>query len=223
MRLIMLLLRPFFYLLYHQFAWSYDFVAAVVSLGRWQEWVRGILPYVEGPRVLELGYGPGHLQAALNEKGIQVFGLDESRFMGRLASERLKRKNHPARLSHGYAQELPFAPSSFDTVAATFPSEYILDPQTLAEIHRVLVPGGQAVILPLAWITGRRLLERLAAWLFRITGEVHGEPGRLHPAVRERLEQAGFDVRGETVKQDGSMLLIILATRKTHESVGTGM
>jgi len=218
MRLILLLLRPFFYLLYHQFAWTYDFVAWVVSLGRWQEWVSAVLPYVQGPRVLELGFGPGHLQAMLDEKGLQAFGLDESRFMSRQARRNLHKNNYPSRLSIGYAQEAPFAAGTFQTVVATFPSEYIYDPQTLAEIHRVLAPAGRAVILPLAWITGNLPLERLAAWLFRVTRQVSGEPGQLHPAVRERFTRAGFEARGEAIRQRGSLLLVIVA-----EKTGTAM
>jgi ubiquinone/menaquinone biosynthesis C-methylase UbiE len=213
MRLFSFLLRPIFYLLYHQFAWTYDFVAAVVSLGRWNDWVHGILPYVEGPRVLELGHGPGHLQVVLNKKGFQVFGLDGSRFMGRQAHHRLRKKGFVPRLSHGYAQDLPFASAAFETVAATFPAEYILDARTLTEAQRVLVPGGRLVILPLAWITGRRPLERLAAWLFRVTGEVSGPPGYIHPTVKDRFTHAGFEVRSETVEQKGSVLLVILARK----------
>jgi len=56
-------------------------------------------------------------------------------------------------------------------VAATFPSEYIFEPQTLAEIRRVLRPGGKLVIIPSAWITGQGWLEQLAAELFRVTGQ----------------------------------------------------
>ena len=77
----------------------------------------------------------------------------------------------------------------------------------------MLVPGGRAVILPLAWITGNLPLERLAAWLFRVTGQASGEPGQLHPLVRERFTQAGFEARGEAVKQRGSLLLIIVAEK----------
>ncbi len=213
MRLILLLIRPFFYLLYHQFAWTYDFVAAVVSLGRWKEWVRGSLPYIKGQRVLELGHGPGHLQLVLNEKGYEVYGLDESRFMSRQASHRLNKKQYPLRLLRGYAQELPFAQNTFDSLVSTFPSEYIFDPRTLAEIHRVLAPGGRLVTLPLAWITGGRPLERLAAWLFRVTGQTQGQPGQLNPLVRDRFEHAGFEVQGEAVRQGSSLLLFIIASK----------
>ncbi len=66
MRLLQSLLRFFFSLLYHQFAWTYDLVSATVSLGHWQEWVRASLPYLHG-RTLEIGYGPGHLQTYLHE------------------------------------------------------------------------------------------------------------------------------------------------------------
>ena len=64
MRVMQTLLRIFFQLLYHPFAWAYDLVAGLVSLGRWKSWVLCGLPLLAG-RVLEIGFGPGHLQAAL--------------------------------------------------------------------------------------------------------------------------------------------------------------
>ncbi len=62
------LLRFFFRLLYHQFAFTYDLVAATVSLGRWKDWVLSVVPFIEGTRILEIGHGPGHLQRALLEQ-----------------------------------------------------------------------------------------------------------------------------------------------------------
>jgi len=216
-RLIQFILRPIFYLLYHQFAWVYDRVAAVISLGHWNEWVYAILPYIQGPRVLELGHGPGHLQLFLHERGFQTFGLDESRQMSREAARRLRKKGASVNLSRGLAQSLPFANVVFHSVALTFPSEYIFDPRTLTEIHRVLMPGGRLVVLPIAWITGKRPLERLVAWLFRLTGEAPGKPGKLNPELKSRFARAGFEVRKETVQLESSMLLFILA-RKGQES-----
>jgi len=212
-RFLQFILRPIFYLLYHQFAWTYDLVAAVISLGHWNEWVRSSLPYIEGQRVLELGHGPGILQLALHEHGFQVFGLDESRQMSRHAARRLRKKGMDVNLSRGHAQSLPFTQSAFQCVAITFPSEYIFEPRTLTEIQRVLLPGGRLVILPIAWITGKRPLERLAAWLFRITGEAPGKPGELSPELKSLFARAGFEVRKETVRLKSSTLLFILAKR----------
>src|SRR5450830_1634642 len=130
MRLIQILLRPIYYLLYHQFAWTYDLVASMVSLGRWQDWIHSALPYLNG-RVLEIGFGPGHLQFSLNEKDLPSFGLDESRQMARQASRRLRKQGVTSHLSRGYAQYIPFASGVFDSVVATFPAEYIFDSRTL--------------------------------------------------------------------------------------------
>jgi len=213
MRLIVFFLRPLYHLLYHQFAWTYDFVAAVVSLGYWQDWLQTALPFLSG-RVLEIGYGPGHLQHFLIEKNIQAFGVDESRQMARQASHRLRRQGLPSRLARGYAQNIPFAGGIFDTVVATFPAEYIFDPQTLKEIQRVLLPAGKLIILPMAWITGRRPLERLAAWILRVSGETPGKPGPIPEAIRGRFIRAGFNVQSEIVKMKGSQVLVVVAERR---------
>jgi SAM-dependent methyltransferase len=47
----------------------------------------------------------------------------------------------------GSAQRLPFNAASFDTVVSTFPSEYIYDPATIAEVERVLRPGGRLIVI----------------------------------------------------------------------------
>ena len=205
------LLGVFFDLLYHQFAWTYDLVAAGVSLGRWQGWVLTARPYLRG-RVLEIGFGPGHLQAALNKDGLEAFGLDESRQMARQARRRLRRLKAPARLVNGYAQILPFRAESFDCVAATFPSEYIFEAQTLREIRRVLRPGGRLVVIPSAWITGQGWLERLAAGLFRVTGQA-GALEALLPGIKQRIAASGFEVRHELVEGRGSKVLIIIGEK----------
>jgi ubiquinone/menaquinone biosynthesis C-methylase UbiE len=213
MRLILFLLRPFYYLLYHQFSWTYDLVAATVSLGRWQDWVHSAIPFLNG-RVLEIGFGPGHLQQTLLERQIPTFGVDESPQMARQANRRLRKKGANPCIIRGYAQHLPFSYETFDTVVATFPSEYIFNSQTLKEAWRILASDGRLIILPMAWITGTRPLERLASWLFRVTGEAPGKPGNISADLRERFLRLGFAAHSEIVKQKRSRVLVIVAEKR---------
>jgi len=213
MRLLLLLLRPIYYLLYHQFAWAYDFIASLVSLGQWQDWVRTSLHYLEG-RVLEIGFGPGHLQIEMERRGLRPFGVDESRFMARQASRGLKKAGMTPHLARGLAQALSYPSGTFDTVAATFPAEYIFDPHTLDEVQRVITPGGKFIILPMAWITGLRPLERFVAWLMRVSGEAPGESGQLPAVVRERFAASGFEVQRETLTLPKSKVLVIVAKKE---------
>jgi ubiquinone/menaquinone biosynthesis C-methylase UbiE len=210
MRIIRNILDAFFQLLYHSFAWAYDLVATVVSLGRWESWVLQAQPFVSG-RVLEIGFGPGHLQMSLHAGGLEAFGLDESRQMSRQAGHRLRRKGYPVRLLRGMAQQIPFPDGAFDGVVTTFPSEYIFEAQTLAEIRRVLRPGGKLVIVPSAWITGKGLLERLAAGLFQATGQA-GMLNAVLPGMKQRIGASGFLVRHKLVELNGSRVLVIIAT-----------
>jgi ubiquinone/menaquinone biosynthesis C-methylase UbiE len=211
MRLMHSLLRFFFKMLYHQFAWSYDLVAGLVSLGRWKEWVESVLPWLGG-RVLEIGFGPGHLQVVLHRRGLAAFGLDESRQMCRLAHRRLAKKGFVPNLIRGLGQNQAFEADAFDTVVATFPAEYIFDAHTLSETSRVLKPGGKLIIVLSAWITGQGFMERLAAWLFEITGQAKAIEAALRTA-QSHLQSSGFSVRNELVEFPGSRVLVIIGSK----------
>jgi len=230
--LVKTLLRLFFRLLYHQFAFTYDLVAATVSLNRWKDWVGSVIPFIEGNRVLEIGHGPGHLQRILQSRGLLAVGIDESAQMGRLAKRNLKRglfpRTHIAsalpasqytpsaefaytqiNLTRGMAQNLPFPDQSFDTVVATFPTEYITDPRTLAEVKRCLLNGGRLVILPAA-LPRNPFLD----WLFRVT---HQSPTEALDIVRSKLKQPfvsmDFETEVETLDVKSGILLIVLARK----------
>ncbi len=222
----MKLLRFLFYHFYHAFAWTYDFVAALVSVGRWHAWVLSALPYLEGPRVLEIGHGPGHLQVAMRQKGLSVFGLDESRQMGKMAYSRLSRSGFPVAISRGYAQFLPFKADCFDSVVATFPTEYIFDPRTLAQVWRVLQspdavtgrPGGKLIVVPVAWIGGKKMADRAAAWLFQITHQSHELTESARDRLKARFTEAGFQVQIESVEKGTSTVLVIVARKPAKTS-----
>jgi len=203
------LLRFFFKLLYHQFAFAYDLVAATVSVGQWKNWVPSILPFIEGTRILEIGHGPGHLQRILLSRGLDAVAIDESASMGLLAQRNTDRK---ATLARALAQGLPFADSSFDTVIATFPAEYINDPLTLLEVKRCISDGGRFIVLPVALQMGRKPLDRVMSLLFRVT---HQSPVDPLEEVKEKLRapfvEAGFDVDVQELQVKSSLLLVILA------------
>jgi len=223
------ILRFLFRLLYHQFAFTYDLVAAAVSFNRWKDWVMSVVPFIEGPRVLEIGHGPGHLQRVLRDQNLHTVGIDESVQMGRLAKRNLTRVSTPKadhksgdelsayaqiNLTRGLAQSLPFSNGSFDTLVATFPAEYIFDPGTLTEAGRVLKPDGKFVILPGAVITGRGTRDRALALLFRFTGQTPPNLSEiLHEKSKEPFAKAGFHLDVHEIDVKSSLVFIMLATK----------
>jgi ubiquinone/menaquinone biosynthesis C-methylase UbiE len=205
-------------LLYHQFAWAYDLVAWIVSAGEWQDWVMSILGDFDGGRVLELGYGPGHLQAALHKKGASPVGIDASPQMAFLAFKRVLSLGFTPLLVNGYAQFLPFGSNCFDFLFASFPTNYILDPLTLSEAYRVLKPGGKFIVLPLARPAGDSLISIVLRWLFRLTGQAPAHPSdqvpqELKPIYLEPCEQVGFKATISYRKVNSSELWFINAIK----------
>ncbi len=200
--------RFLYWLLYHPLAWAYDIVAALVSGNRWKTWVLSSLPHLTGPKVLEIGHGPGHLQVALAKRGIFSIGIDASRQMNRLALKKTTPQLNTM-LINGYAQFMPFSKHAFDQVVATFPAEYIYDAHTLLQIQRILKPGGQLILLPGASIHSKKFYDRFLAWLFRFSGL---SPAFCEP-ILDHLHKFAFDPICFEENLGDSSVLFIIATK----------
>lgn len=209
-RLLQKFLLVFFSNLYTRFAWLYDAVAWLSSMGQWRLWRQtAIIPFQPG-FILELGHGPGHLQKELQQSGYPSMGIDPSRQMNRLAQRRLAKEGLAHDLVRAKAQSLPFKDQSFHGIVSTFPSDYILDPATLSEVHRVLSKHAPFVMIGYIVITGQALPDRFARWLYRITGQ----SGSIPPGWQSYLDEYGFDTRLEEVTLERSCVTRLLAMRK---------
>ena len=129
--------------------------------------------------------------------------------MGRLAK---RNTNSASRLTRGLAQHLPFADASFDTFVATFPAEYITNPQTLSEVRRCLSDEGRFVVLPVV-IPNNWFLSRL----FQFTGQA---PSDAMKEIQQKLEEpfieSGFEVETHVLDRQSGTLIILVATKTSH-------
>ncbi len=198
-----------FRLLYNELAWTYDFVSWLASLGRWRRWQQTILPYLPpSGRVLEVGFGPGHLLQDLASAGYRAIGLELSPAMLRLAARRLRRERHDVAFCRGDARALPFVGSAFDAVVVTFPTPFIYDPAWLAQLRRVLRGAGNLIVVEMASLNGNHPLERGLEALYRVTGQ----RGPV-PSLTDLLEDVGLKASREHVSVDGSIVALVLAEK----------
>ncbi len=104
-----------------------------------------------GARVLEVGCGPGHLSIRLARHGLEVTGLDlDPAMIARAQANADRLGNGDQRQPSfvvGDVAALAFPDESCDLVVSTLSMHHWADPNAgLAEIGRVLRPGGRALI-----------------------------------------------------------------------------
>jgi SAM-dependent methyltransferase len=99
---------------------------------------------VAGRRILDAACGSGPLSAALRDRGAVVTGIDASAGMLALARRRLGDDADLRVVDLG--DRLPFTDGAFDDVVASLVLHYLEDwGPTLAELRRVLRPGGRVI------------------------------------------------------------------------------
>ncbi|MEO7911290.1 MAG: class I SAM-dependent methyltransferase [Roseiflexaceae bacterium] len=214
------LVRWAFARFYREFAWTYDTVADAVSGGRWSVWGRATLPCLHG-RVLELGCGTGNLQQALaDQRQLWAVGMDASPQMLAITRRKLAAAGQSANLMRAVAQALPLSATSFDSVVANFPTEYIIDMATLAELRRVLRPGGHVVVALAAAFSSDGLYQRLIDLLYRATLQRSPHEQPLGPPVSllgRRLAELDFTVAERWEQVANNQVHLVIAQRDNKE------
>lgn len=158
---------------------------------------------VPGERILDIGTGPGFLAFELatrvGEEG-SVLGIDTSEPMLQLARQRCAGMPW-VELRQADACSLPVPDAAFDAAASVQVLEYIADvDKALAEMHRVLRPGGRAAIVSTDWDTlawhssdSGRMARVLRAF------QAHCAVPDLPRVLAPKLRAAGFTVREQQV------------------------
>jgi ubiquinone/menaquinone biosynthesis C-methylase UbiE len=159
--------------------------------------VHAALAAEKGERVLDIGCGPGfYVAEILDVVGPAGFvaGVDPSADMLAVAARRVQ--DHPNVAFHqGDAVALPVPDTSFDRALSVQVLEYVEDvPAALAEMRRVLRPGGRLVLWDVDWTTvswhalDRQLMQRaLDAF------DKHLVHPSLPRTLTAQLRDAGFD------------------------------
>ena len=183
----------------------YDFMNHAMTAGLDRRWRRMTADAVvrRGDRVLDACCGTGDLALACARAGGAVTGLDFSEPM----LERARRKSEAIDWVRGDLLALPFAESSFEAATVGFGVRNVEDLElALAELRRVLTPGGRVGILeitrprgPLApfyrlWFDGLiplagKLLRGGSAYTY-LPASVRRFPGP--DELAHLLEHAGF-------------------------------
>lgn len=152
---------------------TYDAVTQYV-LPPNENWIRqGVVDAVAGKpsRIIDLGCGTGSTTILLQEAfpEAEIIGLDLSPYMLAIAEHKARQLNYNIRWLHGLAEATKLPDNSFDVVTASLLFHETPPHITVAilnECYRLLVPGGQVIILD-----GNQKTLRQTPWLTNIFEE----------------------------------------------------
>jgi demethylmenaquinone methyltransferase/2-methoxy-6-polyprenyl-1,4-benzoquinol methylase len=165
--------------MFDRIAGVYDLMNSVMTAGlhhRWRSRAADLAAVSAGDPVLDVATGTGDLAVELARRGCDVVGSDFSERMLELA-----RQKAPAiRFEHGNALELPYEDDAFAAATVGFGARNFSDlARGLAEMARVVRPGGRVVILEITTPERPPLSLFFRLWFDRIVpllGRFAGDP-----------------------------------------------
>ncbi len=153
---------------------------------------RAVIGQARG-RVLEIGAGTGFNLAYYPPEVEEIVVTEPSRGMIERAERRAAELGRLVQIVGASAEQLPFEDASFDTVVSTLVLCSVEDQgRALAEIRRVLKPGGRLLFIEHV----RSDDPRLARWQDRLERPWGVIGMGCHPnrATLEQIEAGGFEV-----------------------------
>jgi demethylmenaquinone methyltransferase/2-methoxy-6-polyprenyl-1,4-benzoquinol methylase len=164
--------------MFDRIAGVYDVMNSVMTAGlhhRWRERAADLARVGPGTRALDVATGTGDLAIALARRGGEVIGSDFSEGM----LERARAKSADVRWEQANALALPYDDNAFDAATVGFGARNFSDLAAgLAEMVRVVRPGGRVVVLEITTPTKPPLSSFFSLWFDRIVpllGRLTGE------------------------------------------------
>jgi demethylmenaquinone methyltransferase / 2-methoxy-6-polyprenyl-1,4-benzoquinol methylase len=164
--------------MFDRIAGVYDAMNSVMTAGlhhRWRARAADLARVGPGTRALDVATGTGDLAIALAQRGGQVVGSDFSEGM----LGRAREKSRAVRWEQANALALPYDDDTFDAATVGFGARNFSDLERgLAEMARVVRPGGRVVVLEITTPTKPPLSTFFSLWFDRIVpllGRVTGE------------------------------------------------
>jgi len=188
-----------------RFAVVYDWL--VKSLPVWRNWIETAIPRIQGERVLEISFGTGYLLTQYADR-FETYGIDLNQHLAHIARGNLQKHGLPARLLIARVEALPYPSEAFDTVVNTMAFTAYPDGQTaLAEIKRVLRPGGQIVMVDIGYPSDGNKIGTLLTNAWKAGGDIIRDMPRL-------FESFGFEFTEQEVGGYGSVHLYVATKSK---------
>ena len=154
--------------MFDRIAGVYDFMNSVMTVGmhqRWRERAVELARIEPGSRALDVATGTGDLAVALREAGAEVVGCDFSEQM----LEHARRKEPSVQFEWADALALPYDDDSFDAATVGFGARNFSDlSRGLAEMARVVRPGGRVVVLEITEPQKPPLSTFFSFWFDRV-------------------------------------------------------
>ena len=130
---------------YSRFAGGYDWLVKIFPF--WRNWIKAAIPWINGPRVLEVSFGTGFLLTQYADQ-FTTYGIDYNQNLALVARSNLRKYGMEANLQVANVEAIPYADGSFDTIVNTMAFTAYPDGKlALVEILRVLKPGGRLVMV----------------------------------------------------------------------------
>jgi len=161
--------------MFDRIAPRYDLLNRLLSLGRdvaWRKRLADNLPGIPSQSVLDLATGTGDVLFSLHKNSANIqraVGIDRAFKMLEIGREKAETRNLSGviRLFPGDAMQIPAKADSFDAITIAFGIRNVLDVgSALAEMRRVLKPGGRALILEFSLPTNF-LMKKIYLLYFR--------------------------------------------------------
>jgi ubiquinone/menaquinone biosynthesis C-methylase UbiE len=184
--------------LYSQWIKYYD--GFIFFFPLWKKWIRSVLPFIKGTKLLEISFGTGFLMTDYAKNpNYEISALDYNKDMVQLAINKMKKLQREAEIIQGNVESMPYEDNSFDTIINTMAyTGYPDGRKALSEIKRVLKNDGVFLLLDYDFPKNRNIFGYYITKFIEASGDILKD-------IKNDLDHCGFVFEEKEIGGFGSI------------------